>query len=349
MMQSNRNHAITFGRYVVVTTAHLEFVRAVLSNWDFLTICVLKNTYNHKIINNDIFYKLCNENWEKLNPFSDLQRQKIWERVLINNHLTDRVSIIQIKRPELFPNEFNLLFDKSLYDLVFLSSDNETNEFDLIRNDSFKEILNRPVYSINAKIKFHFSEILSFIEDEADWDKYLAPGYKDYFHKLNGHQKFITMSKKDYIKWIRGKVGKEKIFLNYSSAIILNEKNQILLQRRNQSELAWGFPGGAIELGESVAEALHREIQEEAGIKIEIQYLLGVYSKYEDKYPSGDIAQPIVNVFVCKIIYGQMPKISDSESLEFKYFDIETLPRLYNAQQQDAIKDFINGTKGMYR
>lgn len=54
----------------------------------------------------------------------------------------------------------------------------------------------------------------------------------------------------DYIKWIRNKVGKDMIILNFSGAIIENEAQEILLQRRRDRN-AWGFPGGAMELGES--------------------------------------------------------------------------------------------------
>ncbi|WP_399555390.1 NUDIX domain-containing protein [uncultured Streptococcus sp.] len=58
-------------------------------------------------------------------------------------------------------------------------------------------------------------------------------------------------------KKIRKKVGKDKIFLNFTSGILHNS-GKILLQRRADRG-TWGLPGGAIELGESAAEALMRE------------------------------------------------------------------------------------------
>ncbi|HBM4265708.1 TPA: NUDIX domain-containing protein, partial [Listeria innocua] len=96
----------------------------------------------------------------------------------------------------------------------------------------------------------------------------------------------------DYIKWIRGKVGNEKIILNFVSGYFINTEGKILLQKRNDKNM-WGFPGGAIELGESFEEAIIREYFEETGLRVKVKSLIGIYSKYEDNYPNGDEAQPL--------------------------------------------------------
>lgn len=53
----------------------------------------------------------------------------------------------------------------------------------------------------------------------------------------------------DYIKYIRSKVGHDKIILNFVGGILSN-KQKILLQQRSDKQ-TWGLPGGSIELGES--------------------------------------------------------------------------------------------------
>ncbi|CAM3718823.1 NUDIX domain-containing protein [Marinicrinis lubricantis] len=65
----------------------------------------------------------------------------------------------------------------------------------------------------------------------------------------------------DYISWIRSRVGHNRIFLNFAGAIIANEAGEVLLQRRRDKG-AWGFPGGAMELGESAEETAIREVLE---------------------------------------------------------------------------------------
>ena len=71
----------------------------------------------------------------------------------------------------------------------------------------------------------------------------------------------------DYIKWLRSKVRHEKVILVYFGGIVLDEEGKDLLQRRGDSK-KWFFPGGAIELGESLEEACIRELNEEEYIMI---------------------------------------------------------------------------------
>ncbi len=56
-------------------------------------------------------------------------------------------------------------------------------------------------------------------------------------------------------------------------AVIWNEQGQILIDRRRPDGLLgglWEFPGGKLELGETVEECIPREIKEELGIEIEV-------------------------------------------------------------------------------
>ncbi|MEJ7267185.1 NUDIX domain-containing protein, partial [Staphylococcus epidermidis] len=62
------------------------------------------------------------------------------------------------------------------------------------------------------------------------------------------------------------------------AVIILNEENQVLLQKRSDVGL-WGIPSGHIEIGETVSEAAIREIKEETNLDIRIKKLIGVYSE----------------------------------------------------------------------
>lgn len=153
--------------------------------------------------------------------------------------------------------------------------------------------------------------------------------------------------KPNYIHWIREIVGQDFIFLNFAGGIVYNERNEILLQKRGDSN-AWGFPGGAMELGESAQETAIREIYEETGLLVEIEQLIGVYTKYIHQYASGDKAQTITFFFQCRPLQGEL--VADgSETLELKYFPIDQLPPLFAQQHQDAYDDWRSGRFGVCR
>lgn len=84
------------------------------------------------------------------------------------------------------------------------------------------------------------------------------------------------MNGMDYIKWLRSKVGKEKIILNFAGGCIVNKEGEILLQKRRDKGV-WGFPGGVLEIGESIEGAAKREVFEETGLIVEPKRLIGIF------------------------------------------------------------------------
>ena len=50
-------------------------------------------------------------------------------------------------------------------------------------------------------------------------------------------------------------------------------------RRRPPNKGAWVFPGGLVELGESVEDAVIREVKEETGMTVRLERLLGVYTE----------------------------------------------------------------------
>jgi mutator protein MutT len=149
-----------------------------------------------------------------------------------------------------------------------------------------------------------------------------------------------------YIRWLRDRVGTAPIQLNFAVACI-RRGDEVLLQRRGDDG-SWGFPGGAIELGESAEEAALREAREETGLAVRVEELLGVYTKYRHEYPNGDVVQPISIFFRCAVVGGEIHADLD-ETLELRYFPVASPPPLVNAQHQDAIADLRGNRVGVFR
>lgn len=141
---------------------------------------------------------------------------------------------------------------------------------------------------------------------------------------------------KDYIKTLRQKVDHEPIILNFAGGILVNDQNEILLQKRSDFN-AWGLPGGALEFGESAPKACVREFLEETGLKVRTKSLLGVSTNFIQHYPNQDVAQAVTVELVEK-----MSKEISSETLDLKYFSKDKLPKIFNKQHQIFIDHYFN-------
>ena len=80
----------------------------------------------------------------------------------------------------------------------------------------------------------------------------------------------------DYIKELRHKVGNMAINLCAVGAIVLNEKNEILLIHRTDN-YCWALPADCLELGENIEAGTRREVLEETGLVLGDMEFAGVY------------------------------------------------------------------------
>ena len=61
------------------------------------------------------------------------------------------------------------------------------------------------------------------------------------------------------------------------TAVVVDDVGNVILQKRTDNEL-WGLPGGAVNIGESIAQAVVREVKEETALDVEPIGLVGIYS-----------------------------------------------------------------------
>jgi ADP-ribose pyrophosphatase YjhB (NUDIX family) len=108
------------------------------------------------------------------------------------------------------------------------------------------------------------------------------------------------------------------------SAAIFDEQGRILLTRRTDNG-QWCMPGGAVESGESVAEACEREVLEETGLRVRVKRLVGVYSHPDQLviYPDGNKAFIIALHFEAEILGGKLGL--SNETTDFGYFALEEI------------------------
>jgi ADP-ribose pyrophosphatase YjhB (NUDIX family) len=102
---------------------------------------------------------------------------------------------------------------------------------------------------------------------------------------------------------------------------------EILLMRRSDNGL-WGLPGGYVEIGESVADATRREVEEETGFRVEVGRLIGVYSdpaRQVIAYSPDDRIQAVNLCFEARAVSEGVPTTPE-ETLESGFFSQDALP-----------------------
>ena len=118
------------------------------------------------------------------------------------------------------------------------------------------------------------------------------------------------------------RLGKEGKLRLGTSAIIFNSEGKFLLTKREDNG-QWCLPGGAVESGESLAEACAREVLEETGLSVRVKRLVGVYSHPDQLvvYKDGYKAYIVAIHFEAEVVGGE-PSLSN-ETTDFGYFSLE--------------------------
>jgi len=106
------------------------------------------------------------------------------------------------------------------------------------------------------------------------------------------------------------------------TAVVENENSELLMIERTDNGL-WALPGGAQDFGESVIDAVRREVKEETGIDVEITGLSGIYSdpRHVIAYDDGEVRQEFSLCFRARPIGGSLHSSSESRRVTWVPFD----------------------------
>jgi ADP-ribose pyrophosphatase YjhB (NUDIX family) len=119
-----------------------------------------------------------------------------------------------------------------------------------------------------------------------------------------------------------------------SSAVVVDGVGRVLLQRRRDSG-NWALPGGTMDIGETFAHSVIREVKEETGFDVQIDRIVGIYSDpgHVFAYDDGEVRQEFNICLACTITGGALAVSDESTAVDF--FAFEDLDRM---QMHESIR-----------
>lgn len=115
---------------------------------------------------------------------------------------------------------------------------------------------------------------------------------------------------------------------------VIRTSEGIVLVKRRHPPFGWALPGGFVEVGETVEQAVVREAFEETGLKISRLWLVGVYSD-----PSRDS-----RFHTCGVVFGadsDGEPVGADDAMEAKVFNEESFPDDIAFDHRRIIDDFL--------
>jgi ADP-ribose pyrophosphatase YjhB (NUDIX family) len=139
----------------------------------------------------------------------------------------------------------------------------------------------------------------------------------------------------------------EQPLVGVAAVIFKSEEVLLVLRGQEPSKGVWSLPGGLVELGEGLEQALKREVQEETGLSVEILGVTAVLERiYQDR--EGGIPYHYVLIdFACEHLGGEPTPGSDStatkfvplgelEQLDLPEFTLGVIRRAWRQKQTNA-------------
>ncbi|GAA2474777.1 NUDIX domain-containing protein [Actinocorallia cavernae] len=104
------------------------------------------------------------------------------------------------------------------------------------------------------------------------------------------------------------------------TAVVCDDAGRLLVIHKTDNNL-WALPGGGHDIGERIGDTVVREVEEETGIKVEVDGIIGLYTDPEHvlAYDDGEVRQQFSICFRARPVGGSLR--TSSESKEVRWID----------------------------
>jgi 8-oxo-dGTP diphosphatase len=106
----------------------------------------------------------------------------------------------------------------------------------------------------------------------------------------------------------------DRPIVGVGGVIVDGEKVLIVKRAHEPRQGEWSLPGGMVELGETLVDALKRELKEETGLEVEVGEVVEVFDRVHRR--DGRIQYHFVIVdYLCRPIGGALGAADDAEDV----------------------------------
>ncbi|MFE3086450.1 NUDIX domain-containing protein [Streptomyces albidoflavus] len=111
------------------------------------------------------------------------------------------------------------------------------------------------------------------------------------------------------------------------TAVVQDDAGRLLVIHKTDNDL-WALPGGGHDIGERIADTVVREVEEETGIRVQVEGLVGLYTDPDHvlEYDDGEVRQQFSICFRARPVGGHLR--TSSESKEVRWVDASDLNNL---------------------
>ncbi|RJS47447.1 NUDIX hydrolase [Nocardioides cavernaquae] len=101
-------------------------------------------------------------------------------------------------------------------------------------------------------------------------------------------------------------------------AVVRDGDGRVLMIHKTDND-KWALPGGGHEIGESIADAVVREVKEETGYDVEVVTITGTYTnpRHVMAYDDGEVRQQFSIAFLARLLGGEAQTSSESDRVEW--------------------------------
>ena len=145
------------------------------------------------------------------------------------------------------------------------------------------------------------------------------------------------------VEWIPDEVWSdivEHVPIPSVDLLVVTDDGLLLAKRQNEpAKGEWFVPGGRIQKGEPLEEAVHRVAREELGVDVVIEEELGVY---DHLYEIADVADVDGKHYVAHgyVVRPESDTITlDKQHSDAQYFDLDALPSVHQ-----YVEAYLDGT-----